>query len=76
MSNGYFVGIPEDIESLIRKATDPRIPDGIDVPMSRRIRYIVALHFGVDSGRAFQMLMSDLPRPGRPPRKARESISQ
>jgi hypothetical protein len=61
MAETYQVGIPDDMRELIIRETDKLIPEGMSVPVNRRIRYLAARALNMDSGRAYAMLMGNLP---------------
>jgi len=63
MAQKFQVNLPDEMIRQIRQETDSIAPDA---HINRRIRYILARHFGMDSGRALAMLIGDLPRQGRP----------
>lgn len=75
MAETFQVGIPDDMRELIIRKTDGLIPAGISVPVNRRIRYLTAVALGMDSDRAFAMLIGNLPMGARAHRTRKESAT-
>jgi hypothetical protein len=63
--------IPDDLANAVREATEEIAPEST---MNQRARYLLAKAMGIDSTRAFALLLGELPR--RTPREIRPNARE
>jgi hypothetical protein len=66
MARTFTVGLPEELIGECERVTEEIAPG---IPMSRRLRYLIALQLNVPAEKARDLLINELPRSGRPKRR-------